>query len=158
MVASSLSSRVDVAASRSLVPVQLSSTMREVNSLMCGLESVTTIDDSLTIRTNQTRQCTRVVPRQRLRFSFDTAEQNVGVHHRYQEIVLQEVLRICKAGHRRPPRLTRISGDFRHGGYRAVRGDALIHGPYLAAGPVGSEWRTRRPYQASIQSKQQTGD
>ncbi len=30
---------------------------------------------------------------------------------------------------------------------RAVKGDALIHGPYLAARPVGSDWRTRRPRQ-----------
>jgi hypothetical protein len=30
---------------------------------------------------------------------------------------------------------------------RAVKGDALIHGPYLAARPVGSDWRTRRPSQ-----------
>jgi hypothetical protein len=27
----------------------------------------------------------------------------------------------------------------------AVKGDALIHGPYMAARPVGSDWRTRRP-------------
>ena len=103
-------------------------------------------------------QYTRVVPRQGLRCSFATTERNVGVHHYDQEIVLQKVLRICKAGHRRPPRLTRINGDFRHGGYRAVKGDALIHGPYLAAQPVGSEWRTRRPHYASFQSNQLTGD
>ena len=30
---------------------------------------------------------------------------------------------------------------------RAVKGDALIHGPNLAARPVGSDWRTRRPSQ-----------
>jgi hypothetical protein len=28
----------------------------------------------------------------------------------------------------------------------AVRADALIHGPCLVARPVGSEWRTRRPF------------
>lgn len=30
---------------------------------------------------------------------------------------------------------------------RAVKGDALIHGPNMAARPVGSDWRTRRPSQ-----------
>ena len=145
MIASSPSSRVDVTASRSLVPVQKSSMMRGVPSPMCDPESVVTMDDSLTIRTDQTGPCTRAVHRQGFRCSFVTAEHNVGVHHHDQEIVLQEVLRICKAGHRRPPRLNRINGDFRHGGYWAVKGDALIHGPYLAAGPVGSEWRTQHP-------------
>lgn len=145
MIASSPSSRVDVTASRSHVLVPLSSMTREMTSLMCDPESVATIDDSPTIRTNQTGQCTRAVHRQGFRCSFATAEHNVGVHHRYQEIVLQEVLRICKAGHRCPPRLTRFNGDFLHGGYRAVKGDALIHGPYLAARPVGSDWRTQCP-------------
>jgi hypothetical protein len=30
---------------------------------------------------------------------------------------------------------------------RAVKGDALIHGPNMAARLVGSDWRTRRPSQ-----------
>jgi len=94
--------------------------MREVTSPMSDPESVATIDDSLTIRANQTGQCTRAVHRQGFRCSFVTAEHNVDVHQRYQEIVLQEVSRICKAGHRCPPRLTRFNGDFLHGGYRAV--------------------------------------
>jgi len=31
---------------------------------------------------------------------------------------------------------------------RAVKGDALIHGPNMAARPVGSDWRTRCPSQS----------
>jgi hypothetical protein len=30
----------------------------------------------------------------------------------------------------------------------------LIHGPRLVARPVGSEWRTRRPYEMDIQFNQ----
>jgi hypothetical protein len=30
---------------------------------------------------------------------------------------------------------------------RAVKGDALIHGPNMAARPVGSDWRNRCPSQ-----------
>lgn len=64
----------------------------------------------------------------------------------------QKVLRFWMAGIRFSPRLTRINSDLPLGSSLAVRGDALIHGPSLVARPVGSEWRTRRPYQMDIQT------
>ena len=56
-----------------------------------------------------------------------------------------KVLRFWQAGHCSSPRLTRSNRDLPHGSDLAVKGDALIHGPCLVAGLVGSEWRTRRP-------------
>ena len=110
-----------------------------------GVANVIAVVGSLTPSAKLARKCTRARSRQRNHFSFAATGQVDGVGHCDQKIVFHKVLRFCKAGHRRPPRLTRINGDLRHGGYRAVEGDALIHGPYLAAGPVGSDWRTQRP-------------
>jgi hypothetical protein len=48
--------------------------------------------------------------------------------------------------------LARINSDFLSRNSLAVKGDALIHGPRLVARSVGSEWRTRRPYQMDNQT------
>jgi hypothetical protein len=45
-----------------------------------------------------------------------------------------------------PPRLARINRGSVMSSL-AVKGEAMIHGPYLAARSVASEWRTRRPSQ-----------
>jgi len=68
----------------------------------------------------------------------------------HQEFLIQKVLRFCQKGRSSSPRLDRISSGFLSGNSLAVKGDALIHGPSLVARPVGSEWRTRRPYQEKI--------
>jgi hypothetical protein len=62
------------------------------------------------------------------------------------------VLRFWQKGRSSSPQLARISSDFLSGNSLAAKGDALIHGPCLVARPVGSEWRTRRPYQGNIQT------
>ena len=36
-------------------------------------------------------------------------------------------------------------------GSKEYQGGALIHGPSMVAGPLGSEWRTRRPCRETIQ-------
>jgi len=73
---------------------------------------------------------------------------DVPVHRTF---LMQKVLRFSQWGRRNSLRLLRISSDsFRNS--LAVEGDALIHGPRLVARPVGSERRTRRPYQGSIQT------
>ena len=46
-----------------------------------------------------------------------------------------------------PSSSTRTNLDISAEIVRAVKGDALIHGPNMAARPVGSDWRTRRPSQ-----------
>ena len=46
-----------------------------------------------------------------------------------------------------PPPSIRTNLDISAEIVRAVKGDALIHGPNMAARPVGSDWRTRRPSQ-----------
>ena len=61
-----------------------------------------------------------------------------------------KVLRLWRGGLRSSPQLVRINSALLHRSSLAVKGDALIHGPSLAARPVGSDWRTRRPYQRSI--------
>lgn len=69
--------------------------------------------------------------------------------------LFNKVLRIWQKGQRSSPQLVRISSDLPSGSslaVMAVKGDALIHGPSLVARPVGSEWRTRRPYQGNIQT------
>ena len=67
--------------------------------------------------------------------------------------LIQKVLRFWQVGRRSSHRLLRINSDSHFGNSLAVKGDALIHGPCLVARPVGSEWRTRRPYQGIIQTK-----
>ena len=76
----------------------------------------------------------------------------------HQTILIQKVLRFCKKGRTSSPQLTRISSGFLSGNLLAVKGDALIRGPRLVARSVGSEWRTRRPYQMDIQTNKETGD
>jgi len=68
----------------------------------------------------------------------------------HQEFLIQKVLRFCQKGRSSSSQMTRISSGFLSGNSLAVKGDALIHGPSLVARPVGSEWRTRRPYQEKI--------
>ena len=82
--------------------------------------------------------------------------------------LIHKVLRFCQAGHCYPPRLDRTNRTLPHGSALAAtgthwvpgntekppgflgQGDVMIHRPYLAAGPVVSDWRTRRPRQWSI--------
>jgi hypothetical protein len=61
--------------------------------------------------------------------------------------LIQTVLRFWQMRRRNSPRLARTNSGFLSRNSLAAKGDALIHGPRLVAGPVGSEWRTRRPYQ-----------
>jgi hypothetical protein len=63
-----------------------------------------------------------------------------------------KVLRFWQKGQRSLPQLVRISSGLLFGSSLAAKGDALIHGPTLVARPVGSEWRTRHPYQKNIQT------
>jgi hypothetical protein len=67
---------------------------------------------------------------------------------------IQKVLRFWQKGRSSSPRLVRINSGFLSGNSLAVKGDALIHGPCLVARSVGSEWRTRLPYQIDIQFNQ----
>jgi hypothetical protein len=69
-----------------------------------------------------------------------------------QELLKQKVLRFCQKGRSSSPQLARINSGFLSGKPLAAKGDALIHGPCLVARPVGSEWRTRRPYKGIIQT------
>ena len=84
--------------------------------------------------------------------------RGVGDATDHQTILIQKVLRFCKKGRSSSPQLTRINSDFLSRNSLAVKGDALIHGPSLVARSVGSEWRTRRPYQLDIQTNYETGD
>ena len=70
----------------------------------------------------------------------------------HQELLKQKVLRFCQKGRSSSPQLARINSGFLSGKSLAAKGDALIHGPCLVARPVGSEWRTRRPYKGIIQT------
>jgi hypothetical protein len=70
----------------------------------------------------------------------------------HRKFLIQKLLRFCQKWRSSSPQSTRISSGFLSGNSLAVKGDALIHGPSLVARPVGSEWRTRRPYQESIQT------
>jgi hypothetical protein len=72
--------------------------------------------------------------------------------------LFNKVLRFWLKGQRSSPQLVRISSGLLVGSSLAVRGDALIHGPTLVARPVGSEWRTRHPYQTNIQTNYEIGD
>jgi hypothetical protein len=63
-----------------------------------------------------------------------------------------KVLRFCQEGRSSSTRLTRISSDFLSRNSLAAKGDVLIHGPCLVARPVGSEWRTQRPFHVSNQT------
>jgi len=56
----------------------------------------------------------------------------------------EKVLRFLQAGISNPPRLFRINRDLPFGSFLAVKGEALIHGPYLVAWSVGSERRNLR--------------
>ena len=70
----------------------------------------------------------------------------------HREFLNQKVLRFWQKGRSCSPQLARISSDFLSGNSLAAKGDALIHRLRMVARPVGSEWRTRRPYQISIQT------
>jgi len=72
----------------------------------------------------------------------------------HRKFLIQKVLRFWQKGRSSSPRLARISSDFLFGNSLAVKGGALIHGPCLVARSVGSEWRTRLPYQIDIQFNQ----
>jgi hypothetical protein len=76
----------------------------------------------------------------------------------HSTILIQKVLRFCKKGQSSSTQSARINSDFLSRNSLAVKGDALIHGPRLVARSVGSEWRTRRPYQMDNQTNQETGD
>jgi hypothetical protein len=65
---------------------------------------------------------------------------------------IHKVLRFSQAGHFIPSRLFRINRGFSKGNSLAVKGDVLIHGPYLVAQSVGSEWRNHRLHQITIQT------
>lgn len=69
-----------------------------------------------------------------------------------------KVLRIRLEGQCSTPSTVRISGDLPNGSLPATKGDVLIHRRCLVAQPVGSEWRTRRPYQRYIQTNQKLGE
>ena len=71
-------------------------------------------------------------------------------HH--ETFLIQKVLRFWQKGQSSSPQLVRISSGFLSGNSLAAKGDALIHGPCLVARLVGSEWRTRRPFQVTIQT------
>jgi hypothetical protein len=68
-------------------------------------------------------------------------------------ILLQQhkVLRTWVTGFHNRVAQVRTSNEHESDFSLAVKGDALIHGPNMAARPVGSDWRTRRPSQGSIQ-------
>jgi hypothetical protein len=70
----------------------------------------------------------------------------------HQIFLIQKVLRFWQKGRSSSPLLVRINSGFLSGNSLAVKGDALIHGLRMVARPVGSEWRTRRPYQGNIQT------
>jgi len=55
-----------------------------------------------------------------------------------------EVLRFLAGGPEYPSRLFRTNGDSAEG-FPGTRGDVMIQGSWLVAGPLGSEWRNRRP-------------
>ena len=83
---------------------------------------------------------------------FDVASQD------FMFLQSNKVLRLCQTGLRSSSRPNRINGDIPIGRPLATKGEAMIHGPHLVARPVGSEWRTRRPYERYIQtnSKRET--
>ena len=85
-----------------------------------------------------------------IRSSGEMRDSGDAPDHRI--FLIQKVLRFCKKGRSSSPQPSRISSDFLSGNLLAVKGDALIHGPSLVARPVGSEWRTRRPYQMDNQT------
>jgi hypothetical protein len=66
--------------------------------------------------------------------------------------LIQKVLRFWQKGRSSSPQLVRISSGFLSGNSLAAKGDALIHRLRMVARPVGSEWRTRHPYQGNIQT------
>jgi hypothetical protein len=69
----------------------------------------------------------------------------------HKTFLIQKVLRFRQKGRSSSPLLSRISSGFLSGNSLAAKGDALIHRLRMVARPVGSEWRTRRPYQGNIQ-------
>jgi hypothetical protein len=81
------------------------------------------------------------------------AMRRSGDVRHYRTILIQKVLRFWQKGRQSSSQLARISSGFLTGNSLAVKGDALIHGPRLVARTVGSEWRTQRPFQGSIQTK-----
>jgi hypothetical protein len=76
----------------------------------------------------------------------------------HETFLIQKVLRFWQKGRSSSPQLVRISSDFLSGNSLAAKGDALIHRLRMVARPVGSEWRTRRPFQVTIQTNLKKGD
>ena len=70
----------------------------------------------------------------------------------HKTFLIQKVLRFRQKGRSSSPLLSRISSGFLSGNSLAAKGDALIHRLRMVARPVGSEWRTRRPFQGNIQT------
>ena len=70
----------------------------------------------------------------------------------------EKMLRLWHKWHGTTPQLVRISNGSQSGIPLAVKGGAVIHGLYLAARPVGSDWRTRHPHQRSIHTTREEGD
>lgn len=70
----------------------------------------------------------------------------------HKTFLIQKVLRFQQKGRSSSPQLARISSGFLSGNSLAAKGDALIHRLRMVARPVGSEWRTRHPYQGNIQT------
>jgi len=84
--------------------------------------------------------------------SLSVGETGSGDAPDHETFLIQKVLRFWQKGQCSSPQPVRISSGFPSGNSLAARGDALIHGPTLVARPVGSEWRTRHPYQVIIQT------
>jgi hypothetical protein len=59
---------------------------------------------------------------------------------------------VLAGGAEYPPRLVRTNGDLQAED-PSSKGDVTIQGSSLVAGPLGSEWRTRRPCRVTTQTK-----
>jgi hypothetical protein len=96
------------------------------------------------------------VPLARTSSSKSSRRGVVGLSPQFdsENFLQYKVLRFRRKGHCSSPQLACISSGFLSGNSLVVKGDALIHGPRLVARPVGSEWRTRRPYEMDIQFNQ----
>jgi len=59
---------------------------------------------------------------------------------------------VLAGGAEYPPRLVRTNGDS-EAEDPSSKGDVMIQGSSLVAGPLGSEWRTRRPCRVTTETK-----
>jgi hypothetical protein len=65
-------------------------------------------------------------------------------------VLLYQVLRFLRTGPRVSPRPIRTNRDLQVGTSLVLEGDVLIHGPFLVAWPVGSEWRIHRLHHSQL--------